>query len=302
MKHEGPIFVGLTLVIGVVMGLSVPHKDTTVALWVQRLSSVMGWTYFAAWSLSFYPQVILNYQRKSVQGLSLDYVMLNIIGFCSYSVYNLFFYADSATKRAYERTHHGSSNTVELNDVFFSLHAVTLTTITIIQIVLYRAAGQTVSRLATVLAGSALAITAVYAVLCAVGARGGRTPFNWLDWLFFLSYLKVAISLCKYSPQVYIIYKRKSTTGWNIWNVLLDITGGVLSICQLVLDCWAAGDWSGITGNMAKFSLGALSIVYDIIFILQHYLWFGGGGAAEQGKYEQIDQDVVLNKYDPPKI
>ena len=51
---------------------------------------LQGWIYFVAWSVSFYPQgvhylltsiefeisaVILNYQRKSVTGLSLEYQM-----------------------------------------------------------------------------------------------------------------------------------------------------------------------------------------------------------------------------------
>ena len=32
-------------------------------------------------------------------------------------------------------------------------------------------------------------------------------------------------------------YKRKSTVGWNIHNVLLDLMGGGLSIAQLMIDC-----------------------------------------------------------------
>lgn len=35
------------------------------AIW-DHLSSVCGVLYFAAWSASFYPQTILNYQRKSL--------------------------------------------------------------------------------------------------------------------------------------------------------------------------------------------------------------------------------------------
>lgn len=29
------------------------------------LSSITGWIYFFAWSISFYPQIFLNYSRKS---------------------------------------------------------------------------------------------------------------------------------------------------------------------------------------------------------------------------------------------
>lgn len=37
--------------------------------------------YFCAWSISFYPQAYLNYRRKSVVGLSLDFQLLNLLGF-----------------------------------------------------------------------------------------------------------------------------------------------------------------------------------------------------------------------------
>lgn len=50
------------------------------------LSHLIGWAYFIAWSASFYPQAILNWRRKTVQGLSMDFVHLNVVGFLFYSV------------------------------------------------------------------------------------------------------------------------------------------------------------------------------------------------------------------------
>lgn len=52
------------------------------------VSEVVGWVYFAAWSVSFYPQIYINFKRKSVVGYSLDYVALNIVGFVMYSTFN----------------------------------------------------------------------------------------------------------------------------------------------------------------------------------------------------------------------
>lgn len=37
----------------------------------------------------------------------------------------------------------------------------------------------------------------------------------------------------KYVPQVFLNIRRRSTTGWNIWNVILDLTGGLLSVLQV---------------------------------------------------------------------
>jgi hypothetical protein len=36
----------------------------------------------------------------------------------------------------------------------------------------------------------------------------------------------------------------------------------------------APGDWSGITGDPVKFGLGLVSIGYDTIFLLQHFVWY----------------------------
>jgi cystinosin len=43
---------------------------------------------------------------------------------------------------------------------------------------------------------------------------------------------------------------------------------------QLVLDCLDIGDWTGITGNLAKFFLGFVSISFDTVFMMQHYVWY----------------------------
>ena len=45
-------------------------------------------------------------------------------------------------------------------------------------------------------------------------------------------------------------------------------------------------DWSGVTGDPVKFGLGFVSIVFDIIFMWQHYVLYGdaelGTGAASR--------------------
>jgi cystinosin len=69
-------------------------------------------------------------------------------------------------------------------------------------------------------------------------------------------------------------YKRKSTLGWSIYPILLDFSGGWLSLFQLVVDSALQNDWSGITGNPVKFGLGNITIVFDIIFFLQHYVFY----------------------------
>ena len=66
-------------------------------------------------------------------------------------------------------------------------------------------------------------------------------------------------------------FKRKSTVGWSIQNVLLDFTGGSLSVAQLCLQCAVRSDWTQISGNPVKFGLGFVSMLFDIGFMVQHY-------------------------------
>ncbi len=73
-------------------------------------------------------------------------------------------------------------------------------------------------------------------------------------------------------PQVYVNYRRKSTVGWSISQILLDFAGGITSILQLVIDASLQADWSGISGNPVKFGLGNISILFDVIFMTQHYV------------------------------
>ena len=69
-------------------------------------------------------------------------------------------------------------------------------------------------------------------------------------------------------------YQLKSTSGWNIVQILLDLSGGVLSLLQLFLDSSLQNDWSGITGNPVKLFLGNITIISDLVFVVQHYILY----------------------------
>ncbi|ETN70769.1 putative cystinosin [Necator americanus] len=237
---------------------------------INLFTVIVGWMYFAAWSLSFYPQIYLNFKRKSVTGLNFDFLLLNLIGFSAYGTYNLLMYYDPVVQAEYETQHPRSPIPVLLNDVVFAVHAFTACVITAAQCFLLERDGQRVSITCIVLAS--------ILILFAVGS-GIATLFKLLTVLQFVmcfSYIKMAVTLSKYFPQMYFNFRRKSTVGWSIGNVLLDFTGGTLDILQMVLQCINAADWVAFYGNPVKFGLGLVSILFDIIFIFQHYVLYRG--------------------------
>ncbi|ORX99256.1 hypothetical protein K493DRAFT_212900 [Basidiobolus meristosporus CBS 931.73] len=229
------------------------------------ISAIIGWTYFLAWSASFYPQVLLRKASPCVQGLSTDFVVYNIYGFTCYSLYNSAFYWSSEIRKEYRDRNDGHDNLVQVNDVFFGLHALLVSLVTLGQILYYKQQPSKLLKLFT-------AVTLVIAsgiLLCITSGWG-----MWIDLLYFLSYVKLTISIIKYCPQVYLNWKSKSTVGWSIHNIILDFTGGILSIAQLLLDAAVANDWSGITGNPIKLGLGWVSILFDLVFFTQHYILY----------------------------
>ena len=59
----------------------------------------------------------------------------------------------------------------------------------------------------------------------------------------------------------------------SAWRGSLAV-GGALSTLQLVLDCADQHDWSGISGDVVKFGLGVTSMVFDVLFLVQHYVLY----------------------------
>ena len=57
---------------------------------MEVLSDIVGWVYFLAWGLSQYPQIYVNWKRKSVVGQSFDRLALNIVGYSVYRCVKIF--------------------------------------------------------------------------------------------------------------------------------------------------------------------------------------------------------------------
>ncbi|KAL3902044.1 MAG: hypothetical protein SGCHY_000154 [Lobulomycetales sp.] len=238
------------------------------------------------------PEKQLNWQRKSVAGFSLDFAWLNFYGFLCYSVFNLAFFFSGVVRDEYEREWPETTNTVQINDVVFSVHAASISGLLVVQTFVYprvllEDAASSI-RSPQVSAGVKVFIGAT-AFSAAVLAGGtchspdelARADFfivghAWLiDSLYFLSYVKMTISFIKYLPQAYLNFRRKSTDGWSIWNIILDLTGGGFSILQQILDSVIAGDGgASIYGNPVKMGLGIISIAFDMVFIVQHFVLY----------------------------
>lgn len=272
-----------------------PH----VSPWFGRVSALLGWTYFCAWSVSFYPQLYMNWRRKSVEGLSVDFVVYNVLGFSCYSIYNVALYGNSRILEEYTAATGSDSTGVERNDVFFATHAFIMSLLLALQCLYFGRLHLRISGTCILITSTCVFVIIGYALALCYCGEGESYGQTWLSWLYLLSYVKMLTTLIKYIPQVILNHVRKSTVGWNIHNVLLDSTGGLLSITQSVVDSIGKNDWETITGNPVKTGLGLISLIFDGVFVLQHYILFPEPPALPILKVEKFTTPETQPLLDP---
>ena len=266
---------GSLSIVGTFLGLVLPKDDNFNGQWYSIVSSVIGYNYFVLWSVCFYPQVLLNYRRKSTKGLSNDFAVLNFMGWFFYSAYVTSMYFDEDIKALYQERLRNESSTVRSNDVAFSVHAMILSFVYLVQIVYY---GNGKPRKAKKGSSSGLYYLPLkpqtWVLVLGMAIPSAVVPLliqfdflaysRWLDYFYVLSYFKICCTLTKYTKQVVFNWQRKSTKGWNIWYNFLECSGGALSMVQICLDSLNHRDITGITGNLAKFALGFATIFFDV--------------------------------------
>ena len=60
------LLIPISITLGVCVGLIVEGSEDLTPL-ARVASSVMGWTYFFCWAISFWPQVVTNYYKETTE-------------------------------------------------------------------------------------------------------------------------------------------------------------------------------------------------------------------------------------------
>ncbi|EFJ05760.1 hypothetical protein SELMODRAFT_136631 [Selaginella moellendorffii] len=249
---------------------------------------ILGWFAFTVWSISFYPQVLLNFRRKSVVGLNFDFLLLNFTKHSSYLIYNAAVFFSPVVQRQYHDKY-GADEMIPVapNDIAFSIHAVLLTGFTILQVFLYERGGQRVSK-----AGALVSLGAWLAgLICLIVAfPSGR----WLWLVQVFNIIQLVMTAIKYIPQAWMNFRRKSTVGWSIGNILLDLSGGIANILQMAVQSIDQHSTENFSGNVGKLGLSLESIAFDILFVFQHYFLYYEADKVEEvaaNTYEALEND-----------
>ncbi|KAI5452172.1 hypothetical protein NCC49_001110 [Naganishia albida] len=285
--------------------------------------TLLGATYVLAWSVSFYPQVILNYRRKTASGLSQDFTILNPLGFLAYAIYSLSLTYSPLLRAQYAARNDGHLPQVSPSDIAFALHALVLSSVCLGQTYYYsrkrrvpralkyqriademmgvdtiRGAeeswmGKRGSREKTTAWTWASLMGIAGALLAGLGAVIFR-KWEWLDFVYLISYIKLYISIAKWLPQLLLNAIRRSTTGFSIHVITLDLLGSTTSLAELVLSSLLAHDPRGIIGNPLKLGLSAVTVACDVVFCVQRWVLYPPGKEKALGEGETLDEETPL--------
>jgi cystinosin len=165
--------------------LIVAGSDAHIAF-AKLISRIFGWVYFLAWSLSFYPQPLLNWRRKSTHGLAIDFPTCNVLGFISYTISTAAFLYSPVIQSQYAYRHPLSpETTVRFNDFVFAAHGALLCVITYSQFFptiwgFKVGARQRASRaILGIFWGSILGVALTIVVVKTKGRDEGNDPSGW---------------------------------------------------------------------------------------------------------------------------
>ena len=176
---------------------------------INYISETIGWMYFIAWSMSFYPQSWKNYRNKNVGGFSLEFALLNPSGFFFYAVY-------SVAGRVNSNLGTGTVSSspcflaqsfyitlllfvvqIKNQDLVFALHAFALSSVQLAQIFIYDRGqqGEINRGWIVFLIGTYLAVFTVWSI----EVFDHPLP-NGVNTLLVTGYCKAAITFVKYLP------------------------------------------------------------------------------------------------------
>lgn len=154
------------------------------------LCRLLGWIYFLAWTISFFPQAILNIQRQTTQGLLPDFPLLNVFGFSCYSFSTALFLFSPEIRSQYRARHSVSPEpTVRINDLAFGALGLSMSVVTYTQFWprLWRWEHKSGVRRHVnsitmgIIWGSALAILTTILIVVAKGDAGDARGWAWID-------------------------------------------------------------------------------------------------------------------------
>lgn len=254
------------------------------------LSALIGWMYVILWGVANYPPIFSNFALKSIQGISIDYIYFNNMGFVLYTLYTGMMLLSPLIREEFF-IEHGEYPLIRLNDLFFGIHNLATNSFIMSQFYCWGFKKNDNQKLS----GTAKFILSIVILYLTGGSfyiyyMQGFEPisdaFNWVHLFTSLGLVKIFMSVCKNIPQIMYNYNRKSTHGWPILMIWFDFTGALFSFVQLLVDAHDVNNMWAIFNNKPKLFLAVQVFIADSIFFFQHYYLYYEKDVKDYGPFK----------------
>ncbi|QLQ81294.1 hypothetical protein HG537_0F00550 [Torulaspora globosa] len=248
------------------------------------VEDVLGLIYVWSWCVSMYPPVVTNWKQKSSTAVSKDFVILNTSGY--------FYLLVSLTLQLYlwqpvsekDGRQPDTRPKVTQFDLWYCLHGFVMNLVLVSQVIYgkklwgFKADSHQVRMkpyyhkfwIISLVVFTILTVRFGYGTFC--HGWNNQKTLSYCNSLFIL---KISMSLIKNVPQTFHNYERKSMKGFAIQSVMLDITGGVASLLQLVSQISKDQGFNATTlaANFGKIGLALVTLVFDFIYVSQWLIY-----------------------------
>lgn len=187
-------------------------------------------------------------------GLSVNYVVLEIIGVLYSFTYMIFGYLYNPN--------YNSTGEINIWSVIFAATSVSMCSIQVIVLSYYPRFVNWVKPV-----WMFLAVAAILSVLTFASVK--PEP---LDIVVFMGLMRLIINTIKFFPQLYLNWLRKSTEGWSITGVYADLGANALYLVRIIVDSIERQKFDQFSTNLGFgiFILAQVAIGCDVLFICQH--------------------------------
>ncbi|KAK4875901.1 hypothetical protein RN001_012323 [Aquatica leii] len=227
------------------------------------ISRILFWAYIILLTIAFYSQIVLNYKRKSVIGLSFDAILFFVVEHATFFIFYFGLNYLSSNQDDQFKAFPSYFLMLKQGSMIYNINGLVVISIITVQCFLYESGNQKVS----VYAKTVFTLILLFALFF-MAWRGFRLT-KWLNRVY--SFLVIIVSAFKFFPQIFLNYKRKSTKGLSMVFVNFKLLGGILILLQLMLDSFNFGDWSLIFKIPIMIAVAIINITLSVFILIQRY-------------------------------
>lgn len=248
---------------------------------IDTILATLGITYVFLWSIGFYFQAYLIYKLRYAGGYSIDFQILNILGYAFLIANNLNFVIEN----------NGSYDSII--DLVFPVHAFLITSFILCLSFRYpRGINQGNLSVYLIIFVMLLMIAIYHPVSCKFGTC------NFHDIWIFMGLTKVLVSITKNTYQVFLNKDQQSTYGFSMAAIALDFGDAFLSLVQIaLLIVYKYHDNLTNQVNWPRVILAVQAMIFDIVFFVQNCIYrrrrIALGALGLPKKPQKVDYELM---------